>query len=240
MDFDDEPDELRYEAKVVVLGNSGVGKTSLVTRGVKGSFSERTMSTIGYDEVYQPPLTLCIVRSASYLVKSFHMEHEGDPWTVRLALWDTAGQERFRSMAPLYYRGAEAAILVFDLSAPASLNTAKEWADELRSQLHDDMCHCVSVAGNKADVVSGEEEHLWTQAQVFSDSIGAALHRTSAKTGQGVDELFQNIAQELFQKANRDGTLAEIAKEFKSSRRRSKKGDRVDVGGSGNGKSCCN
>lgn len=102
----------RYDAKLVILGASGVGKTCLGLRFVKDQFVTYTASTIG----------------ASFLVKELTVDKQ----KVSLQIWDTAGQERFRSMAPLYYRGAVAAILVCSITDESSFEKLKEWVRELQ------------------------------------------------------------------------------------------------------------
>ncbi|KAK4956969.1 hypothetical protein LTR66_013301, partial [Elasticomyces elasticus] len=108
------------EAKIVVLGSQGVGKTSLVTRYVKNTFhppaSAQSQSTIG----------------ASFLTTRIH-DPESDT-TIRLQIWDTAGQERFRSISKLYYRGAHAAVLCYDITSAKSFQDMGVWLKELRDQ----------------------------------------------------------------------------------------------------------
>ena len=104
----------RYDAKLVILGASGVGKTCLGLRFVKDTFVTYTASTIG----------------ASFLVKELTVDKQ----KVSLQIWDTAGQERFRSMAPLYYRGAVAAILVCSITDESSFDKLKEWVRELQAR----------------------------------------------------------------------------------------------------------
>ncbi|PWN33367.1 uncharacterized protein FA14DRAFT_109115, partial [Meira miltonrushii] len=117
--------------KVVILGAQGVGKTSLVHRYTSGQFSASAVpSTIG----------------ASFLTKKLIV----DGIKVRLQLWDTAGQERFRSMAPMYYRGANAAVIVYDITNPHSFEDVKTWIDELRQNVHSDLV--IHIVGSKADL----------------------------------------------------------------------------------------
>ncbi|KAK4047962.1 hypothetical protein OIO90_006000 [Microbotryomycetes sp. JL221] len=122
----------QLEAKVVILGSQGVGKTSIVHRYTSGQFSYSLSSTIG----------------ASFLTKKLVV----DGCKVRLQIWDTAGQERFRSMAPLYYRGALAAILVYDITNEDSFEDIKVWLDELRRNMSPDLI--IHVVGSKADLAS--------------------------------------------------------------------------------------
>ncbi|KAL3420142.1 Ras family protein [Phlyctema vagabunda] len=123
------------EAKIVVLGSQGVGKTSLVHRYVKNQFSPASMtSTVG----------------ASFLTKRV-VDDDSDT-TVRLQIWDTAGQERFRSISRLYYRGANACILCYSITELTSFEEMGIWLTELRRNLPPEII--LHVVGTKADVVA--------------------------------------------------------------------------------------
>merc|ERR1719445_1856455 len=115
-------------------------------------------------------------------------------WKVILQIWDTAGQERFRSMAPMYYRGAHAAILVFDVTDQSSLDNVEGWVEELKTHAGEDII--MVLAGNKSDLKedSGESNE---NAEAYSKSIDAQLFETSAKTGQGVEDLFKHVVKSL-------------------------------------------
>ncbi|KXG24103.1 hypothetical protein SORBI_3008G185400 [Sorghum bicolor] len=101
-------------AKLVLLGDVGAGKSSLVLRFVKGQFVEFQESTIG----------------AAFFSQTLAVNDE----TVKFEIWDTAGQERYHSLAPMYYRGAAAAIVVYDITNAASFTRAKKWVQELQAQ----------------------------------------------------------------------------------------------------------
>lgn len=125
------------EAKIVVLGAQGVGKTSLVQRYCKGAFNPaQTTSTVG----------------ASFLTKRV-VDSDTDT-TVRLQIWDTAGQERFRSISRLYYRGANACILCYSITDAQSFTEMGVWLNELRQNLPGDVI--LHVVGTKADMVARE------------------------------------------------------------------------------------
>ncbi|GME23470.1 Ras-like GTP-binding protein [Neofusicoccum parvum] len=121
------------EAKVVVLGSQGVGKTSLVHRYVKNAFANTT-STVG----------------ASFLTKK--VVDIDTSTVVRLQIWDTAGQERYRSISKLYYRGANAAVLCYDITDPKSFEEMGRWLIELKNNLGDDII--LHVVGTKVDRVA--------------------------------------------------------------------------------------
>lgn len=123
------------EAKIVVVGSQGVGKTSLVMRFCKGSFNPaKVTSTVG----------------ASFLAKRV-VDSDTDT-VVRLQIWDTAGQERFRSISKLYYRGANACILCYSITDAQSFAEMGLWLKELRRNLPSDIV--LHVVGTKADIVA--------------------------------------------------------------------------------------
>jgi len=117
--------------KLVLLGDAGVGKTALAVQFVRGQFNEFTESTIGASLMHQT-VTL------------------PDDTLVKFQIWDTAGQERFHSLAPMYYRGAQAAIVVFDITYRNSFDKAKDWVKELQQQ--GDPNVVVAFVGNKVDM----------------------------------------------------------------------------------------
>lgn len=116
--------------KLVLLGESSVGKSSLVLRFVKGQFHEFQESTIG----------------AAFLTQTVQI----DDTTVKFEIWDTAGQERYHSLAPMYYRGAQAAIVVYDLSNKETFQKAQTWVKELQRQASPSIV--IALAGNKLDL----------------------------------------------------------------------------------------
>ncbi|XP_064388100.1 uncharacterized protein LOC135336273 isoform X2 [Halichondria panicea] len=159
------------EAKVVVLGSQGVGKTCLVLRHVSNTFSQSVSPTIG----------------ASFF--NFSMTVNG--YRIKLQLWDTAGQERFRSMAPMYYRRANAALIVYDITQKRTFDEAKEWVRELESKVDSNLALC--VVGNKCDL-AGEREVSREQGLDFAHQIGAMFTETSA-AHNSVKEAFLKVAQ---------------------------------------------
>ncbi|XP_013785823.1 ras-related protein Rab-31-like isoform X1 [Limulus polyphemus] len=164
------------EAKVVVLGSQGVGKTSVVVRYIGKAFSRHLSPTIGAS-FFTCKLT----------IQGFH---------VKLQIWDTAGQERFRSMAPMYYRNANAALLVFDITSYESYLNMKTWVMELRRNVEEAVVMC--VLGNKCDLKSNRAVNT-TEAQQYAVSIGATYFETSAVSNEGIEEAFAQTALGLIE-----------------------------------------
>jgi len=163
-----------FQFKLVLLGESAVGKSSLVLRFVKGQFLEFQESTIGAAFLTQ---TVCL-----------------NDTTVKFEIWDTAGQERYHSLAPMYYRGAQAAIVVYDITSSESFERAKAWVKELQRQGNPNIV--IALAGNKVDLAAHRKVQI-EDAQNYSDENGILYMETSAKTAANVNELFVAIAKKL-------------------------------------------
>ncbi|KAJ7570582.1 hypothetical protein O6H91_01G127200 [Diphasiastrum complanatum] len=162
------------QAKLVLLGDMGAGKSSLVLRFVKGQFFEYQESTIG----------------AAFLTQTVAVNDA----TVKFEIWDTAGQERYHSLAPMYYRGAAAAIIVYDISNLDSFARAKKWVQELLQQGNANLV--MALAGNKADLSSKRKVET-EEGKAYADENQLFFMETSAKTAQNVNELFYEIARKL-------------------------------------------
>ncbi|KAG5413473.1 hypothetical protein IGI04_001040 [Brassica rapa subsp. trilocularis] len=165
-----ECNELDVVCFQVLLGDVGAGKSSLVLRFVKDQFVEFQESTIG----------------AAFFSQTLAVNDA----TVKFEIWDTAGQERYHSLAPMYYRGAAAAIIVFD----ASFERAKKWVQELQAQGNTNMV--MALAGNKSDLLDAKKVTA-EEAQTYAQENGLFFMETSAKTAANVKEIFYEIARRL-------------------------------------------
>jgi small GTP-binding protein len=160
--------------KLVLLGESSVGKSSLVLRFVKGQFHEFQESTIG----------------AAFLTQTVQI----DDTTVKFEIWDTAGQERYHSLAPMYYRGAQAAIVVYDISNKETFQKAQTWIKELQRQASPNIV--IALAGNKVDLAN-KRQVTYDEAKAYADECSLLFMETSAKTAANVMDIFTSIAKKL-------------------------------------------
>jgi len=165
--------------KLVLLGESAVGKSSLVLRFVKDQFDDYRESTIG----------------AAFLTQTIALDEKT---TVKFEIWDTAGQERYKSLAPMYYRNANCAVVVYDITQASSLDKAKAWVKELQRQANENIV--IALAGNKLDLASGGSSKRaveTSEAAAYAQEAGLLFFETSAKTAENVKELFTAIASKL-------------------------------------------
>ncbi|EPY53208.1 GTPase Ypt5 [Schizosaccharomyces cryophilus OY26] len=162
--------------KLVLLGDSAVGKSSLVLRFVKDQFDDYRESTIG----------------AAFLTQTVPID---DSTSVKLEIWDTAGQERYKSLAPMYYRNANCAIVVYDITQASSLEKAKSWIKELQRQAPEGII--IALAGNKLDLAQERRAVEKSDAEAYAAEANLLFFETSAKTAENVNELFTTISKKL-------------------------------------------
>ncbi|XP_790094.2 ras-related protein Rab-22A [Strongylocentrotus purpuratus] len=162
------------EIKLCLLGDSGVGKSSIVQRFVSDTYYESIPPTIG----------------ASFMSKTLAVDEK----MYKFQIWDTAGQEKYRGLAPMYYRGAAAAIVVYDITSQASFSKVRDWIRELRQHGPENIV--ISIAGNKCDLEDLREIPVKIAAE-YAEEVGAVFTETSAKTAANIKELFIAISKKL-------------------------------------------
>ena len=167
--------------KLVLIGDSGVGKSSLLLRFADDSFSDTYISTIGVDFRFR---TVTI-----------------DGEKVKLQIWDTAGQERFRTITSAYYRGADGIIMVYDVTNEETFQHVKNWMHEV--DLHATPNTCKLLIGNKDDLADKVVDT--GTGQEYADGLGMPFIETSAKTKANVEAAFMTMSEELIKKRKARG-----------------------------------
>ncbi|KAL2155366.1 hypothetical protein VTH82DRAFT_107 [Thermothelomyces myriococcoides] len=169
-------DEYDFLFKVVLIGDSGVGKSNLLSRFTRNEFNLDSKSTIGVE----------------FATRSIQIDGK----TIKAQIWDTAGQERYRAITSAYYRGAVGALLVYDISKSLSFENVNRWLKELRD--HADSNIVIMLVGNKTD-----QRHLRAvpteDAKNFASENGLSFIETSALEATNVDLAFQNILTSIYQ-----------------------------------------
>ena len=164
------------DVKMVLLGDVGVGKSSLAVRLVKNEFNPNSETTVG---------AVCLKKGIS--LKSGQ--------ELNVLLWDTAGQERYHSLAPLYYRNAAVALIVYDITRKETFDTLKDWVKELKIQGPNNIL--IAIVGNKADLVSQREVPEET-GRKFAKEVNGLFSETSAKMeDEHVHKFFISIGESL-------------------------------------------
>ncbi|KAK2846526.1 hypothetical protein Q5P01_009525 [Channa striata] len=174
--------EYDYLFKLLLIGDSGVGKSCLLLRFADDTYTESYISTIGVD----------------FKIRTIDMDGK----TVKLQIWDTAGQERFRTITSSYYRGAHGIIIVYDVTEQESFSNVKQWLDEIDRYA----CENVSrlLVGNKSDLVSKKVVDAAT-AQELASSLKIPFLETSAKSSDNVERAFLTMASEIHQRLASEG-----------------------------------
>eukprot|EP00744_Colponema_vietnamica_P001790 GILI01002920.1.p1 GENE.GILI01002920.1~~GILI01002920.1.p1 ORF type:complete len:208 (-),score=67.56 GILI01002920.1:257-880(-) len=166
--------EYDYLFKLLLIGDSGVGKSCLLLRFADDTYTESYISTIGVD----------------FKIRTIELDGK----TIKLQIWDTAGQERFRTITSSYYRGAHGIIIVYDVTDRESFNNVKQWMHEI------DRYACENVnkllVGNKSDLTS-KKDVTYDEGKELADSLGIQFLETSAKNATNVEQSFILMASEI-------------------------------------------
>eukprot|EP00518_Triparma_eleuthera_P015926 CAMPEP_0197571302 /NCGR_PEP_ID=MMETSP1320-20131121/41885_1 /TAXON_ID=91990 /ORGANISM="Bolidomonas sp., Strain RCC2347" /LENGTH=313 /DNA_ID=CAMNT_0043133791 /DNA_START=562 /DNA_END=1503 /DNA_ORIENTATION=- len=170
-----QPPPYDYLFKLLLIGDAGVGKSSLLLRFTDGTFDEHIQSTIGVD----------------FKVK--HATVEGK--RVKLTVWDTAGQERFRTLTSSYYRGAQAVLLTYDVSRSATFENLETWLKEVDSYSPNKDSIVKVVVGNKSDLGSGQVSD--EEAEAWAKERGMIFLKASAKDDAGVQDCFYEVVRKV-------------------------------------------
>lgn len=168
------------QIKLLMIGDSGVGKTSLLLRYANDSFSPTFITTIGIDFKIK---TVCL-----------------DSTVVKLQIWDTAGQERFRTITVSYFRGAQGILLVYDVCDRNSFENISNWISQIDA--HADVNVIKVLVGNKCDSDPGKIQVSEAEGQALADQYGIKFFLTSAKNDIGVTPAFESVARDVMTRIN--------------------------------------
>ncbi|GAB1868011.1 ras-related protein Rab-1A [Linepithema humile] len=166
--------EYDYLFKLLLIGDSGVGKSCLLLRFADDTYTESYISTIGVD----------------FKIRTIDLDGK----TIKLQIWDTAGQERFRTITSSYYRGAHGIIVVYDCTDQETFNNVKQWLEEIDRYACDNVNKL--LVGNKCDLHTKKVVD-YTTAKEYADQLGIPFLETSAKNAMNVEQAFMTMAAEI-------------------------------------------
>ncbi|KAI3978358.1 hypothetical protein MKX01_013156 [Papaver californicum] len=180
--------EYDYLFKIVLIGDSGVGKSNILSRFTRNEFCLESKSTIGVE----------------FATRTLQVDGK----TIKAQIWDTAGQERYRAITSAYYRGAVGALLVYDTTKRQTFDNVQRWLRELRD--HADSNIVILLAGNKSDL-----KHLRAvneeDAQVIAEKEGLSFLETSALEALNIEKAFQTILTEIYHIVSKKALAAQEA-----------------------------
>jgi len=166
--------EYDYLFKLLLIGDSGVGKSCLLLRFADDTYTESYISTIGVD----------------FKIRTIQLDGK----TIKLQIWDTAGQERFRTITSSYYRGAHGIIVVYDVTEMESFNNVKQWLHEIDRYATEGVNKL--LVGNKSDLVAKRQVDT-ASAKDRADGLSIPFLETSAKNAENVERSFMTMASEI-------------------------------------------
>ena len=164
-----------YKLKIVIVGDSGVGKTNLVKRFISNTYNANSKATVGVEFI-----------SKSYKIND-HI--------FKIEIWDTAGQERYKSITAAYYKGAKGALVVYDTTNKETFYNVDRWISEIKEKSVPEIK--IMIIGNKMDLKSRREVKL-EEAMEKSKTLEAPLLETSALTAENVNQAFHDLLKEMY------------------------------------------
>ena len=181
--------------KILLLGDSSVGKTCFFMRYIENTFQEIHMSTIGLESK----------------IKTVDLD---DGRTVKIQLWDTAGQERFHTITKNYYKTAHAIILIFDVTEKATYQNVKNWVEQIREEVSSKVV--TVLVGNKIDDVENRKINK-EEGEEMAKECGISYFECSAKTGENIDPIFNDLIKKTIEnyKVLEDATKLDSKKKSK-------------------------
>ncbi|XP_057721003.1 ras-related protein RABE1d-like [Arachis stenosperma] len=164
-----------YLIKLLLIGDSGVGKSCLLLRFTDDTFTTSFITTIGID----------------FKIRTVELDGK----RIKLQIWDTAGQERFRTITSAYYRGAMGILLVYDITDESSFENIRNWIRNIEEHASDNVNRI--LVGNKADMDESKRVVPTSKGQALANEYGIKFFETSAKTNLNVEKIFLSISREV-------------------------------------------
>jgi small GTP-binding protein len=197
-------DDTEISCKVVLIGNSGVGKTSIINQYITNVFNEEQLTTTG----------------ATYSTKKLLIESKKK--TISFEIWDTAGQEKYRSLTKMFYKDSSIVIMVYDITNEESFNDIKNyWFEEVINNINENVI--MAIVGNKNDLIENEKVNE-EEVKNFANEKGMHYAFISAKMKNGIDELFKDIGNKYYDSLK----ITDDDEEFNKNKKLSKKGLKND------------
>ena len=175
-----------YKLKVVVVGDSGVGKTNLIKRFVSNTYNPNTKATVGVE----------------FLSKSYKINDQ----VFKIEIWDTAGQERYKSITAAYYKGAKGALIVYDITQKDSFENINKWMSEVRDKSTKDLK--ILIVGNKTDLVN-ERQVSTEEALSKAKELESPVMEASALDGNNVKAAFYDLLKEMYKEIKKKIDIVE-------------------------------
>ena len=175
-----------YKLKVVVVGDSGVGKTNLIKRFVSNTYNPNTKATVGVE----------------FLSKSYKINDQ----VFKIEIWDTAGQERYKSITAAYYKGAKGALIVYDITQKDTFENINKWMSEVRDKSTKDLK--ILIVGNKTDLVD-ERQVSTEEALSKAKELESPVMEASALDGSNVKAAFYDLLKEMYKEIKKKIEIVE-------------------------------
>ena len=214
-----ETDEENYDLifKLVLIGDSGVGKTNILTRYTKNEFSLATQATVG-------------VEFGSKIIKK-------NDKLIKLQIWDTAGQERYKSITSAYYKGSKGAFVVYDISRKPTFENVDKWIGELKTNASEEVL--IMLVGNKSDLEDKREVQI-DEVKKKAEQYKIAFCETSALEGKNIEQAFDSLIDEIAKKVEKEKlSEVKVIKESIPITLETNEKKEKDNGKNNNKKNCC-
>ena len=178
-----------YKLKLIILGDSGVGKTNIIQRYISDTFNTETRATVGVE----------------FFVKNYRVNND----IIKLEIWDTAGQERYKSITSAYYKGSRGALIVYDITRTITFEDIEKWKNEINEKVKGSLK--LMLIGNKCDL-KDERKVSIEEALEKAKLLNIPLMETSALDSTNIQKAFENILKEMYKEFKKEKKREKIEK----------------------------